>query len=973
MNHLTLRDGWLVQSSALVKEDGQAVSTARFTPDKWHPTSVPSTVLSALVRNGVYPDPRVGLNNFLIPDASDAFNKTHDLAKYSHLPDKRNPWKDPYWYRKEFSIPKSQQGKQVWLNFDAISYRADVWLNGNKVADHQAMVGALRRFRLNITDHARTGKNCLAVKIHQADHVGTPTAQLDVFGKVRNFHTELMKDVSLCMSVGYDCMPTVRDRNMGLWQGVYIDFTGPVDIRAPFVKTDLPLPKLSPASLTVSAELVNTAQSPVKGVLRGIVEEAGVTFEREVALAPGETRTVEFSPQQPPCPVIADPRLWWPRNYGEQNLYSLSLSFRVGRKLSDVEKVTFGVREITSELHELDGEHGRRILVNGKKVFCRGGYIQPEILFDWDAERMDAEIRYLTQANLNLVYFEDIANPPDEFLDACDRHGLMFGNCFYGCYWMTPGSDHPKDVALLETCTVDILKRIRNHPSLILYMAMNEGDTREDVYEMWRKHVIGLDGTRLFIPSGSFPGYRKNVPEWIKKDTPVGMNDYPPKTYGWQAPSTYYQWVRTKRNWMFMIESGSASLPPMSSLSRFIPHLGERSKEGPFPLSKTWAHHGANSYYKPYDGAVRRIHGAPESAADYCWKGHLVTADQHRAMFEAANHRMWDITSGFTQWKVSACWPSVQWQIYDWYLKPMVSYYYIRKACEPLHVQLCPLDSAVAVINNHLEPQEKLRVSARVYNSDMKLKWRKTATATLRANSCKDVFAIPQLQELTPVYFVKLEVNGQDGELLSDNFYWLSSKGRADLKALRELPPVKLEVSSTVRKSGEKSTIRVKVTNPTDKLAFFTQLAVTRGARGEEVLPVLWEDNYFSLLPRESKEIAASFATSALAGAAPTVEVGGWNIEGGCECTDLRASAVAPRSGRKFKITATIKNTFLDGSRAYLYVDDRPVDSQFVWARGQRSRDVVFSVTIDKPGRHRIRVGGRTISILVDSGGGPSE
>jgi len=77
-------------------------------------------------------------------------------------------------------------------------------------------------------------------------------------------------------------------------------------------------------------------------------------------------------------------------------------------------------------------------------------------------------------------------------------------------------------------------------------------------------------------------------------------------------------------------------------------------------------------------------------------------------------------------------------------------------------------------------------------------------------------------------------------------------------------------------------------------------------------------------------------------------------------------SGVAPRSGRKFKITATIKNTFLDASRVYLYVDDRPVDSRFVWARGQRSRDAAFSVTIDKPGRHLIRVGGRAISVLVD-------
>ena len=222
---------------------------------------------------------------------------------------------------------------------------------------------------------------------------------------------------------------------------------------------------------------------------------------------------------------------------------------------------------------------------------------------------MDTEVRYLTEANMNLTYFEDVSNPPDEFLDACDKYGLMFGNCFYGCYWMTPGSGNPADLDLLERSTIDIVKRYRNHPSLVLYMAMNEGDTREDVYEMWRKHILALDGTRLFIPSASFPDSRKDVPEWIKKDTPVGMNDAEPKSYGWQEPAQYYRWVRESRDWMFKMESGSASLPPVDSLRRFIPDLWDAKPGKLFPLTETWAHHGANHYYKPYDEALRRLYG----------------------------------------------------------------------------------------------------------------------------------------------------------------------------------------------------------------------------------------------------------------------------------------------------------------------------------------------------------------------------
>ncbi len=102
-----LADGWLLQSSSLVPETGQQVSTTAYRPDKWYTASAPSTVLGVLVNSGVYPDPRVGLDSYKIPDSSDEFNAEHDLAKYSHLPDKRNPWRDPYWYRKEFSLPQT--------------------------------------------------------------------------------------------------------------------------------------------------------------------------------------------------------------------------------------------------------------------------------------------------------------------------------------------------------------------------------------------------------------------------------------------------------------------------------------------------------------------------------------------------------------------------------------------------------------------------------------------------------------------------------------------------------------------------------------------------------------------------------------------------------------------------------------------------------------------------------------------------
>ena len=208
------------------------------------------------------------------------------------------------------------------------------------------------RFRLDATQQAKAGKNCLAVLVYPVDHPSEPHTQWEVFGPDRQFtDKDLMKDVTFTMGIGYDCMPTIPDRNMGLWQEVTVDVTGPVDVRDPFVVTDLPLPKTDPASLTVSADLVNASQQPQNGVLRGVIQETGEVFAKKVELAPGETKRVVCGPDEFQKLLIVKPRLWWPRQYGAQNLYHMKLSFEAIGAVSDTEKVTFGIRKVTSKLH----------------------------------------------------------------------------------------------------------------------------------------------------------------------------------------------------------------------------------------------------------------------------------------------------------------------------------------------------------------------------------------------------------------------------------------------------------------------------------------------------------------------------------------------------------------------------------------------------------------------------------------------
>lgn len=899
---------WRLEHSCLVGDDGRRVSQPGFDAGGWHDALVPTTVLRALVRDGTYPDPRFGLNSFRIPDSSDEFNARHGLARFSHLPDGRNPWRDPWWYRAEFDLPARADDETVWLTLNCLNYRAEIWVNGARVAGRDQVVGMFRRFRLDITAQAVSGRNALAILVCPVDHPGVPDAQLEVFGKVRGFHKEICNDVTEVMTVGYDCFPTVPDRNLGLIQEVSVEITGPVDVRAPFVRCEVPLPSLSPARLTVSAELVNLSSRPLSGELVGVVTPPGggdpvAAFRRPVTLFAHETQTVTVSPTDAPSLALAAPALWWPNTYGAQPLYGLRLEFLIGGRLSSRADVPFGVRRIDRELHARDGAHGFRLLVNGERIFLRGGYIQPEMMFDWDPDRVDTELRYLGAANLNYVVFEDIPNPPDWFLDLCDRHGILFWNCFYGCYWLQYNRPWDIDRHVLEDCTADLVRHYRNHPSLVLYMAQNEGETREDVYAMWRRTVLALDPTRFLMPSGSFPDYRTEVPAWFRPDLPAGMNDYPPKSYGWQLPQVYFRFVREQPNWMFMIESCSASVPPWESLTRFLPGLRDLppnpGTDPQYPLDAAWAHFGANSYYTWFDRGLRLLYGEPTDAQDYVWKAHLVTYDQHRALFEAVHHRLWDVTSGFGEWKLNSAFPDIQWQVHDWFLRPMVSLYAIRKACAELAVLLCPLDGVVSVVNNRFSPVAGLCVEAAVHDLDMRVLHRQSASADVPANAAREVFCIPRPSSVAeaPVYFVRLEVRDAAGARLADNFYWLSPRlddvevlHTGDLRRLPADKPLlvprqtpcfpelsalpRVPVTAAVERVSE-CALRVRVANPGARLAFFVRLRVV-DAGGDEILPVFWSDNYISLLPGESRDLAAAFKRP-LPGSV-RVAADGWNV-----------------------------------------------------------------------------------------------
>jgi exo-1,4-beta-D-glucosaminidase len=315
-----------------------------------------------------------------------------------------------------------------------------------------------------------------------------------------------------------------------------------------------------------------------------------------------------------------------------------------------------------------------------------------------------------------------------------------------------------------------------------------------------------------------------------------------------------------------------------------------------WPIDDVWKLHAGGGVFHEldnYTNALSARFGTAHSVDEYAEKSQLMAYEGIRAMFEAYSRNKYEST-GVIQWMLNNSWPSMIWHLYDYYLRPGGGYFGAKIAMQALHPMYSSDDRSIWVVSSQYKDAAGLQLQAKVYNLDMTVKFSRAVTLDAGADSTQRLFALPEVQGLTPVYFLKLVLSDNSGKLVGSNFYWLSTSPEtinwstsnwyttstltsADYTALSQLPKVHLAVSERTRRTGDQTITHVTIRNPSDSLAFGIRLKLDRGPQGEEILPVLWEDNYFSLLPHESREIVVTYATSSLGSAKPAIEAKGWN------------------------------------------------------------------------------------------------
>jgi hypothetical protein len=810
---LQLNTNWKLQTDLFLSAAPQQIASLNFDDSKWIQATVPGTVLTSYINIGAVPDPFYSDNRFQI---SDDFFTNHD-----------------FWYRNSFTLPESFAGKRIWLNFDGINWKAEVFVNAHPIG---RIDGAFIRGRFDITSFVLPTKtNCLAVLIHKVAHPGT-------------MHTKSLKhwdpnggalgldSPTFLASVGWNWLPTIPGREIGIWNKVYLNTTDDVSLIDPFVSSDLL--DTSRADLTIRVDVQNHGSQPAQGTLHGSIDD--LQFSLPVNLDALTTKQIVLNKVNCPSLSIDHPRLWWPNGLGEQPMYVLNLKFEIAGKISDSKTIPFGIRKLTYEIHN----NILFIYVNGHRLLIRGGnWGMPEGLLRCDQEGYDNRVRLHKDMNFNMIRNWVGMTANDEFYDACDKYGILIWDDF----WLANPVDgpDPTDHEMFIANAQDKIRRIRNHPSLALYCGRNEGSPPKELDQAMRRAISELDGTRYYL-SDSASGI---------------VTGHGP--YEMQSPDWYF----ANRGTSLHSELGIVAVPPVESMRAMLP------PEKLWPINDLWGLHDLSQARGPaYLAQLEQYHGPSANLEDFCRKAQMLNMECSKAMLEAWQSKQ---GSGCLIWMTQSAWPSLICQAYDYYFEPTAAYFGFKKACEPIHILWDRHTNEVKVANDTLNDLHGVIAEAQIFDFTGNTKWHRAAVIDVPAGTARVCFPLSLPPDLTSIYFIKLKLNS--GTPLSDNFYWASRPGH-DYSSLELLPKVTLTGLARQIISADQCALLASITNSSTTVVPMVRLKLSGARSGQRVLPVFYEDNYFGLLPGETKTVRVEVDTKYLHGENPKLLCEGWNV-----------------------------------------------------------------------------------------------
>ena len=801
---------WRVQRASLVSADGAQIAQPGFADNDWMIATVPGTVLTSYLNDEAIANPDFGENQYAISDSFFCAD---------------------FWYRDEFTAPASNAQQHEWLNFDGINWKAEVYLNGQKLG---AIDGGFMRGRFDVTTLLHPGAtNTLAVRIIRN---ANPGGTKDKAGPTVNGGALGRDNPTYHASAGWDWMSTIRGRNTGIWSNVTLQSSGPITLQDSLVTTTLPLPDITHADVRIQATVRNLEAHAVSGIFRA--RFGTIVVETPLTLDASSSKTVDLTPTAYPALHLTNPKLWWPAGYGEPNLYPVALSFVIDGKVSDTKTFQSGIRQFT---YSEDGGL-LKIWVNGRRFIARGGnWGFPESMLRYRAREYETAMRYHRDEHFNMIR-DWVGQVGDEaFYEAADRNGIVVWQDFWLANpWDGPDPDN-NDLFLVNA--KDYLLRIRNHASLGIFCGRNEGLPPQPIDDGLRALVAELEPESHYISSSA--------------DGPVsGHGPYrvePLKYYFDHAPVKFHS------------EMGAPNVPELEILHRTMP------ESALWPQGSQWPLHDFHDH-NPFREAIDHEYGGAANIADWDSLAQFVDYNAYRGMFEGqSKNRL-----GLLIWMSHPAWPSLLWQTYDYFFDTDAAYFGAKKGAEPLHIQWNAATDAVEVVNMSAGNQAGLSAHAEVLDIDGSLKWEKSASLDSHEDSTVAPIQMVFPAGLARTHFIRLTLS-HGASVLSTNFY-LHGATEDDYAGIRNIPAVNVQAKTRIVRHGAKWEITTELRNVSTAPALMVRVKTVREKSGDPILPALYDDNYVALMPGERRTIHIQLENADTRGESPRVVVAGYNL-----------------------------------------------------------------------------------------------
>ena len=769
--------------------------------------TVPATVLSSYVNAGALPDMNYDDNLML---ASESF------------------FNQDFRYFRYFDVPAEMAGKRVMLNFDGINWKADVTLNGTNLG---RIEGAFKRGKFDITPLLKDKQNELEVLIHANDNPGGVKVKTE---KNTDYNGGILgaDNPTFHATVGWDWISTIRGRDIGIWDDVYLTSSGDVTLSDPVLTTKLG-ENDTLATMTPAVVLTNHNDHDVTGTLHGHIGD--ICFEKQVTIPAGNTIEESFNPEVFTQLKEQQMRLWWHNGYGEPYLYDAGFEFIIKGMQSDAVNYKAGIREVKTT----EKDTWLRIYINHRRLVPKGGnWAFSENNLNYRGREYDAAVRHHKEMNYNMIRNWVGMTGDKEFFEACDRYGLMVWQDF----WLANPADgpDPDDEAMFMDNARDFILKIRNHPCIGIYCGRNEGYPPKTLDDGLRNTVTALH-----------PGL-----DYISSSADDGVSGHGP--YNALSPKEYFE----RQTGKLHTERGMPNVMTYEGLSRTLDadHL--------WPQNLYWGRHDYTMEGAQRGASFNQLiadnFGESTSAEEFCEWAQWINYEGYRAMYEGGNKN----AMGLLIWMSHPCWPSMVWQTYDYYFEPTAAYYGVKHACEPLHVQWNPITNQVEVIN-HSAGHQLGTVTATIHGIDGNLIWSREMPYDLQEDKYFDAMAVELPHHFEGVYFLRLTLTDNSGRLVSLNDYVQSTEG-SDRTALHDLR--RAQVGAVVMNN------QISLTNHSTVPAVMLRLNL-KGDDGEQILPAIYSDNYLHLMPGETRTITVEWKTEDTRGSRPLIEITGMNVQ----------------------------------------------------------------------------------------------